>query len=485
MLPNIARNARLGLAALTAIVLAWRFWVVLDLGITLYVDEAQYWTWARDLAWGYFSKPPGVAALIAASTTLFGYGILGVKALGMLCYPAAAWIAFAIARRLYDENTAFWAAVTVLTLPMFSWLGLFVSTDGLLTVFWLLALYAYLRALDHDRWQDWLLLGAICGLGLMSKYTMVAWMLAALLHLAAFHRERLKSLRPWAAAFLALLILAPNIAWNIANDFPTLKHTADITVNKRAAGGLKALGEFLAAQWIAFGPIFGSVFLVLLVSVRKAWRDDKLRLLLWFSIPLWIVVSIQAAKSHANANWAAPAFAPAAIAVVAWLLARNRRRLLAVGLAINLALVGAIYHWPQILHALAVKEASRQDPFARARGWDELGRQLQPIVAAHPQAVLVADNRTLLAHMLYELRDLAPAAASWNPEGLKTDHYKLTTDLSPYVGRDVLLITRDRPGPDMAARFAAIERLARLRAPLDESRALAMDVYLLHDFKGY
>ena len=55
--------------------------------------------------------------------------------------------------------------------------------------------------------------------------------------------------------------------------------------------------------------------------------------------------------------------------------------------------------------------------------------QLQPLLQAHPDTVLIADNRTLLAHMLYELRDLKPAAASWNPSGVASDHYKLTTDL--------------------------------------------------------
>ena len=152
------------------------------MGVTLYVDEAQYWTWAQHLDWGYFSKPPGVAALIVLSTALFGDGLLGVKALAMLCYPLAAAACWAIARRLYDARVAFWSALAVLTLPIFAWLGLFVSTDALLTLFWALALWAYLRALDSDTWGDWLLLGVVCGLGLLSKYTMAAWLGAAFLH---------------------------------------------------------------------------------------------------------------------------------------------------------------------------------------------------------------------------------------------------------------------------------------------------------------
>ena len=485
---NVSVDARNGvkfLLGLTAALLAWRFWVVQQLGITLYIDEAQYWTWAQHLDWGYFSKPPGIAGLIAISTGLFGDGILGVKALAMLCYPLAAAACWAIAKRLYDARTAFWSALAVLTLPMFSWLGLFVSTDALLTLFWSLALLAYLRALDSDTWADWLLLGVVCGLGLLSKYTMAAWLGAAFLHLIAFHRSRLTSAKPWAAAALALLILSPNIYWNFTHDFPTLRHTADITVNKKAGGGFAALGEFWAAQWISFGPILGSVFFILLVQVKKSWCDERSRLLLWFTLPLWAIVSAQAMKSSANANWAAPAFAPAAIAIVAWLLQREKKRLLIIALGLNLLLVTVVYHWQNLLVAVNVENPAKKSPFTRAKGWDDLGRQLKPVIQSHPGTVLIADNRTLLAHMLYELRDINPPAASWNPSGVASDHYKLTTDLRPWIGKDAILITQDPPGDQFTQRFASMEKLPTLVAPLDALTSRNLDVYLLRGFKGY
>ena len=433
------KNGLKWLFGLTAALLAWRFWLLPNLGITLYVDEAQYWTWAQHLDWGYFSKPPGVAALIWLSTALFGDGMVGVKAL----------------------------------------------SDALLTLFWALALWAYLRALDTDAWRDWLLLGAICGLGLLSKYTMAAWLGAALLHLLVFQRARLVSAKPWLAAGLALLMLSPNIVWNFIHDFPTLKHTADITLNRTSGGGLASLGEFWAAQWIAFGPVLGSVFALLLVRARESWRDDRTRLLLWFALPLWAVVSMQAMKSSANANWAAPAFAPAVIAVVAWLLQRAKKKLLITGLAINLAIVGLVYHWPQVIAAVNPEKQAKLNPFKRAMGWDDLGRHLKPILLAHSDSVLIADNRTLLAHMLYELRDIKPTAASWNPSGVASDHYKLTTDLRPYIGKDALLITQEVPGEAFTTRFAGMEKIATLKATLDAHTSRDMDVYLLHEFKGY
>ena len=118
-------------------------------------------------------------------------------------------------------------------------------------------------------------------------------------------------------------------------------------------------------------------------------------------------------------------------------------------------------------------------------GWDELGRQLRPYLEAAPGTVLVADNRTLLAHMLYELRDLKPLAASWNPSGEASDHYKMTTDLRPHVGKDMLLITQDMPGDAFAQRFAGVELLANLKAPLDKHQSRDMMVFRLHGFKGY
>ena len=40
--------------------------------IELSVDEAQYWHWSRNIDFGYFTKPPFIAWMIAFSTLIFG-----------------------------------------------------------------------------------------------------------------------------------------------------------------------------------------------------------------------------------------------------------------------------------------------------------------------------------------------------------------------------------------------------------------------------
>src|SRR5260370_28461791 len=53
-----------------------------------YPDEAQYWIWSRELAWGYFSKPPLIAWVIALTTPLFGDTDLAAKIPAPLFYAA-------------------------------------------------------------------------------------------------------------------------------------------------------------------------------------------------------------------------------------------------------------------------------------------------------------------------------------------------------------------------------------------------------------
>ena len=42
--------------------------------VDLFMDEAQYWDWSRELAYGYFSKPPLLAWIISATSHVCGDG---------------------------------------------------------------------------------------------------------------------------------------------------------------------------------------------------------------------------------------------------------------------------------------------------------------------------------------------------------------------------------------------------------------------------
>src|SRR5204863_1193456 len=102
-----------GLAAITAARLLWLAWQPAG----LYPDEAQYWFWAQSPAFGYYSKPPLIAWLIALTTAAFGDSEFAVRLSAPLLHAGAAGLIYAIAARLYDRRTGFWSAIAHATLP--------------------------------------------------------------------------------------------------------------------------------------------------------------------------------------------------------------------------------------------------------------------------------------------------------------------------------------------------------------------------------
>lgn len=475
-------------AAVAVLTMLWRFFALSQLDVTLHVDEAQYWTWSRNLDWGYYSKPPLIAALIAASTALFGDSVIGVKALSMLMYPLAAAAVFVLAARMFDARTAFLAATIFLLSLLSMWLGLAATTDAPLLAAWAVSLLAYQRAIERNRWRDWLLLGFAFGLGMLAKYTMAVFAVGIALHLLwdAQARQRLNSPRIYAAALLAGACLVPNWIWNAQHGFATLGHTADITVRQTAQSGSGNFIETLLAQGLIFGPLLGLLLIGLAFTARQWWFDRRYRLLLAFSAPLWVIVLLQSMRGVANANWAAPAMLSAAIAMAAWITTRWSMRavriFVTIALALNVALAAALYHWPAVAHSLGAQKWG--DPFDRMRGWGEIAEIVRPYFSSDPALLLLADNRTVLAHLAYELRDLSPPLARWNPRHEVTDHYQLVTLLDDKLGSNALLLI-DGDAAGIAQHFQRAQRLTTIDIELSARRRLHYDVWRLEGFAGY
>src|SRR5204862_1891571 len=104
---------------------------------------------------------------------------LAIRLAAPLLHAATAGIAYAIASRLYDRRTGFWAALAYVTLPGVSLSAFIISTDAVLLPCWAAALYAFIRARDPGGERWWLVVGIAAGLGLLAKYAMAYWLLSA------------------------------------------------------------------------------------------------------------------------------------------------------------------------------------------------------------------------------------------------------------------------------------------------------------------
>ena len=106
----------------------------------LYGDEAQYWTWAKALDWGYYSKPPVVAWAIAATTWLFGDSVFAIRLSSPLFHFGTAMMVYAITSRWVNPRSALWATITYATLPAVILSATIASTDPALLFFWSVSL---------------------------------------------------------------------------------------------------------------------------------------------------------------------------------------------------------------------------------------------------------------------------------------------------------------------------------------------------------
>src|SRR5436853_3502695 len=121
-------------AALTAI----RFFLLATTDLSF--DEAHYWMWSERLAPAYFSKGPGVAFAIRASTALFGANEFGVRFFSPILAAGTSLILFYFARRLFSADTGLWLVLALNVTPIFN-IGAFVMTiDPLSIFFWTAAM---------------------------------------------------------------------------------------------------------------------------------------------------------------------------------------------------------------------------------------------------------------------------------------------------------------------------------------------------------
>lgn len=489
-MPAGSRRYSVALLACLALIALWRLLAAWHGNIELYADEAQYWAWALQPDWGYFSKPPMVAWAIWLSRTLFGDSEIGVRAISLLLFPLTAWVLFQTVRRLFQahprrEEMAFWSALVFATLPLVSLGGWLITTDAVLLLFWSLALYFTVAAAETGRWRDWLLLGGALGLGLMSKYSMVFYGLGFLawLLIEPSRRGLLRDPKPYAAAAVALLLLTPNLIWNAQHHFVSVQHTAEISQLDRGLFNPAALLEFFLAQFIVFGPLTFAALVYLAIRPRAWLGDQRLRLLAAFTLaPLAAFIGLSL-LSRAFANWAAFSYVGAsALVTVLWIMQAHRRWLVAA-LALHLLIAAGIYHAHDIARLLDIQFTRKTDPYGRITGYRELGHEIALRLQAHPGARLLSNDRKLHALLRYYARPWSEDMRYLNPSGARDNHYALSADVRDRPNGEFILVGRDIDANRLAEWFARATPLASIRLDLYPDYQPEYQVWLLRDYR--
>ena len=463
------------LTALTIVRLIGLRWSVVD----LFFDEAQYWAWSRELSFGYFSKPPLLAWIIAGAERICGDSEACLRAPAPVFYFFTCLLIYAIGRALYDARVAFWSALIMASAPGVVFSSRIISTDVPLMLCWALALLAYVKlwnraaqrprpARDTSTDLSWgVVLGLAFGFGMLAKYAMIYFVLGVAIA-AVFDPDARALLRTpaiWLALLVGLIVLSPNIWWNIDNGFVTLRHTGDnIHGNGLAFNPLKGL-EFIATQFGVIGPVIFALLLALFARIVSPALTRADRLMLAFAIPALALVTATGFVTRANANWAAPSFVSAVIVVTAVLVRRAAWRWIGVTLALGVVAQVALLAGDAIADRLSVPGLPKPDLYARTLGWRALGETAGRLAERAGAKSIVAEQRDDEASLMYYQRNGGRPVLAW-PAGAVPEHqFDITRRFTAAAPEPVLFITHCGSVERLNTQFAQVEPLGRFAAP--------------------
>jgi len=258
-------------------------------------DEAYYWMYAKNLAWGYFDHPPVTAVLVKAGYLLF-QNELGVRLFFVLLITATIGMMEKLIRPV--NLNLFYAivlSVAFLQLGMVFGGGMFAIPDFSLLFFTALFFYFYKQYLQDPSWKIIVSLSVVMFLLLLSKYHGI--LIIGFTVLSNLPMLKRKSF--WVMAGLSLVFLLPHLIWQVENDFPSVNyHFFERSVK---AYSVSYTTEYLLSQPFVLGP-FISLLLLYLGFVHKP-SDLFERSLKYLLVGTYIFFFLMTFKGRVEANW--------------------------------------------------------------------------------------------------------------------------------------------------------------------------------------
>lgn len=473
--PGPDRLVLLAIVGLTIL----RSWALFVTPLGLGVDEAQYWLWSQSPDFGYFTKPPLIAWIIGISHGIFGHSEMAVRlpacwlhlATSLVLWRASTWLYGAGAGRL---TGLIWASLPAVGLGSF-----LISTDTPLLLCVSLALLAIAGVISEKITpaRGMFFAGLALGFGMLAKYAAVYTLFGMMLIWAA-GRHQAQPLLPGKHLLIAiagcLLAVSPNLFWNLAHDFSTLRHLGDnANIGQQNHSLMKSI-QFLSSQAAVAGPLVAmlmlGIFHAAFMALRYAHDDPAQRRarpphmlpdkhaswLIWMALPALGLMTVQAYVSEANANWAMATYPPLTIWLGGWLdghpnaaWQKLRLWLAASAIGVNLLISGGL------LLATAAGSLGpltpKSDPLRRLRGWEHLARDLEPHLNAQmtsqETARIIADRRATAALLSWHFYGLPVEIMVHDLDGLPSNHFEANLSWQRQVGKQVLALSQSRTPP--------------------------------------
>ena len=286
-------------------------------GYGYFRDELYYAACGQHLAWGYVDQAPLIAVIARVSRILFGDSLRALRVFPALSAGAKILLTGWIVRELGGHRYAqILAATAILVCPIYLTMDNFLSMNAFEPVFWMLCVAISLRIIRGGNPRLWLLFGAVAGIGILNKHSMLVFGLAFLLGLTVTRqRGLLRSPWIWLGALISFLIFLPNLIWEIRNHWPTIEILRNVDQVKNAHVSWL---EFIGQQAFLVHPLAAPICLAGLWFFLRGRRGEAFRYLGWTYCFLLAEFLIFRGRIYYLAPIYPMLFASGAIVIEAW-----------------------------------------------------------------------------------------------------------------------------------------------------------------------
>lgn len=259
-------------------------------------DEYLHLDQANHLAWGYTSVPP-VTSWISWLIKMLGNTVFWIKFFPALFGALTTFVVWKTIEALKGDLFALIFGASCVTFSILFRLNTLYQPNSLDVLCWTLMFYFLIRYLDGYQ-SKWIFCMALAfALGFLNKYN-ILFLVMGLVPAILLTEERKIFLnkRLYAGILLAFLLILPNLIWQYQNDFPVLRHMAELArtqlVHVDRMGFLKGQLFFFLGNFLVI--LFGLYALAIHQSFKKY------RLFFWsFLITMGIFIFLKAKDYYA------------------------------------------------------------------------------------------------------------------------------------------------------------------------------------------
>lgn len=293
-------------------------------GYGLHGDELYYLACSDHLDWGYVDQPPLSIFLLHIERATLGDSLFSIRLFPALAGFLTVLLSGLLARRMGAGIFAqLLAGVCSLVAPVYLAVHHYFSMNAFDVLFWIAAVYIAVCIIDGGKPALWIWFGFVVGVGCQNKISVLFLAFGLVAGLLLTRQWRLL-FTPWifAGALVSLLVMLPNILWQIVHGWPTLEWIVNARLQKMVA---LPLTDFLKEQILLMQPLTVVVWGTGLLSLLLYPRLARYRALGFCYLVVLGVFIVQGGKPYYLAAIYPFLFAAGGIAIEEWLARRWMR----------------------------------------------------------------------------------------------------------------------------------------------------------------